>query len=187
MAYGKHSTDENLRQGCLAGDRLAQKELYRRYYGKLLGIPMRYTRDREEATAILNQAFLTIFNGLGNYREEGSFQGWMSTITFRTTMDHLRYEQRYRERISLEARDVADINSIAEENLATEELFEIIQRLPDHLRVVFSLYVIEGYKHEEITHLLGITLSTSKWRLAKARETLQSWLGQLYNQKGRSA
>lgn len=187
MAYGKHSTDENLRQGCLAGDRLAQKELYRRYYGKLLGIPMRYTRDREEATAVLNQAFLTIFNGLEKYREEGSFHGWMSTITFRTTMDHLRYEQRYRERISLEARDVADINSIAEKNLATEELFEIIQRLPDHLRVVFSLYVIEGYKHEEITHLLGITLSTSKWRLAKARETLQSWLGQLYNQKGRSA
>ncbi|MGH1434432.1 MAG: RNA polymerase sigma factor [Lewinella sp.] len=187
MSYGKHSTEENLRQGCLAGDRLAQKELYRRFYGKLLGIPMRYTRDKEEATAILNQAFLTIFNGLGKYREVGSFQGWMATITFRTTMDHLRYEQRYRERISLEAKEVPIMRSKAEENLAVEELIQIIQRLPDHLRVVFSLYVIEGYKHEEITNLLGITLSTSKWRLAKARETLQSWLGQLYNQKGRSA
>lgn len=187
MSYGKHSTEENLRQGCLAGDRLAQKELYRRYYGKLLGIPMRYTRDKDEATAILNQAFLTIFNALDKYREEGSFQGWMSTITFRTTMDHLRYEQRYRERISLESKEMPSFRNVAEENLATEELFQIIQRLPDHLRVVFSLYVIEGYKHEEITHLLGITLSTSKWRLAKARETLQSWLGQLYNQKGRSA
>jgi RNA polymerase sigma-70 factor (ECF subfamily) len=187
MTYGKHSTEENLRQGCLAGDRLAQKELYRRYYGKLLGIPMRYTRDKEEATAILNQAFLTIFNALDKYREEGSFQGWMSTITFRTTMDHLRYEQRYRERISLESKEMPDMRSKAEENLATEEIFRVIQRLPDHLRVVFSLYVIEGYKHEEITNLLGITLSTSKWRLAKARETLQSWLGQLYNQKGRSA
>ena len=102
-------------------------------------------------------------------------------------MDHLRYEQRYRERISLEAKDVPIMSSKAEENLAAEELIEVIQCLPDHLRVVFSLYVIEGYKHEEITHLLGITLSTSKWRLAKARETLQSWLGQLYNQKGKSA
>ena len=187
MPNGKPHTDEELRQGCLAGDRKAQQQLYQRYFGKLLGIPMRYTRDRAEATALLNQAFLAIFRSLENYQESGSFLGWMSTITFRVTMDHLRFEQRYRERITLESAEPSPQNSRVEAELAAEDIFRYIQRLPDHLRVVFSLYVIEGYKHEEIATMLGITVSNSKWRLSKARETLQSWLGGLYNQNGKSA
>lgn len=187
MSNGKPHTDEELRQGCLAGDRMAQQQLYQRYFGKLLGIPMRYTRDRAEATALLNQAFLSIFRSLDNYRENGSFQGWMSTITFRVTMDHLRFEQRYREQIRLETPEPAPAASRVETDLAAEDIFRYIQKLPDHLRVVFSLYVIDGYKHDEIATILGITVSNSKWRLAKAREKLQSWLGKLYNLNGKSA
>lgn len=187
MPYGDHSTDQELRQGCLKGDRRAQQALYRRYYGKLLGIPMRYAGDREQARALMNQSFLQIFNGLESYREEGSFMGWMSTITFRTTMDHLRFEQRYRERVMLEVKDPAPVSNSIEGELAAEDIFKFIQQLPDHLRVVFSLYVIEGYKHEEIASLMGITLSTSKWRLAKAREVLQQMLAPFYNQNGQSA
>ena len=187
MQYGSQSTDKELREGCHKGNRLAQQALYQRYFGKLLGIPMRYSRDREEATALMNQAFLQIFKSLEQYREEGSFQGWMSTITFRATMDHLRFEQRYRERILLDVQEPKPANNTVEASLAAEDIFRYIQQLPDHLRVVFNLYVIDGYKHEEITNLLGITLSTSKWRLAKARETLQKVLEPLYNQKGRSA
>lgn len=102
-------------------------------------------------------------------------------------MDHLRFEQRYRERITLETTEPHPQQSKAEQNLAAEDIFRYVQQLPDHLRVVFSLYVIDGYKHEEIANLLGITVSNSKWRLSKARETLQSWLGGLYNQNGKSA
>lgn len=187
MPYGDHSTDQELRRGCLKGDRRAQQALYRRFYGKLLGIPMRYTGDREEARALMNQAFLQIFNGLENYREEGSFMGWMSTITFRTTMDHLRFEQRYRERVMLEVKEPNPGANTIEAKLAAEDIFQYIQKLPDHLRVVFSLYIIDGYKHEEIASLLGITLSASKWRLAKAREVLQKALAPFYNQNGQSA
>lgn len=188
MQYDTNSTDLELRKGCLAGDRLAQKLLYQRYYGKLLGIPMRYTGDPEAAKALMNDAFLQIFNSLGNYREEGSFMGWLSTLTFRTTMDHLRFEQRYRERVVLDIKEIhpATSNKV-ESKLAAEDIFQFIQQLPDHLRVVFSLYVIDGYKHEEISQLLGIKLSTSKWRLAKAREVLQKALAPLYNKKGKSA
>ena len=187
MQYGNHSTDEDLRRGCLAGDRLAQKVLYQRYFGKLLGIPMRYMRNREEANAVMNQAFLQIFKSLENYMEGGSFQGWMSTITFRTTMDQVRFEQRYQERVLLDTREPQPLDNQAEAQLAAEDIFRYIQQLPDHLRVVFNLYVIDGYKHEEIASLLGITLSASKWRLAKARESLQQVLEPLYNQNGRSA
>jgi RNA polymerase sigma factor (sigma-70 family) len=187
MPYGNHSTDKELRQGCLKGNRRAQQALHQRYYGKLLGIPMRYTNNRDEARMLMNQAFLQIFTSLANYKEEGSFQGWMSTITFRTTMDHLRFEQRYRERVILDVKEPAPFSNSVESDLAVEDIYQFIQALPDHLRVVFSLYVVDGYKHEEITHLLGIKLSTSKWRLAKARELLQQALSPLYNQNGQSA
>jgi RNA polymerase sigma factor (sigma-70 family) len=187
MRYGSHSNDQDLIAGCRQGDRRAQKALYERYYGKLLGIPMRYTSDREEARSLMNQAFLQIFNSLDHYREEGSFLGWMSTLTFRTTMDHLRFEQRYRERVMLEVKEPQPKAGEVEAKLAAEDIFRFIQQLPDHLRVVFSLYVIDGYKHDEIAHLLGITVSNSKWRLAKARASLQEVLAPFYNQKGRSA
>ncbi len=181
MPYGTNSTDGELRRGCLKGDRRAQQALYRRYYGKLLGIPMRYTSNREEANALLNQAFFQIFKSLENYKEAGSFSGWMSTITFRVTMDHLRMEQRYRERYSLETAEARPVYNHAESKLQAEDIFRHIQRLPDYLRAVFSLYVIDGYKHEEIAAMIGITVSASKWRLAKARELLQAALEPYYN------
>lgn len=185
MQYGKQSEDKILREGCLKGERLAQEALYQRYYGKLLGIPMRYTRNKEEARALLNQAFLKIFTSLSTYDERGSFVGWMSTITFRVAMDHLRAEQRYKKQILLEEKEAQAVPNEVELQLDTEDIFRYIQDLPDPLRVVFSMYVIDGYKHHEIADVLGITLSTSKWRLAKARETLQATLGQFYNRKGK--
>lgn len=187
MVYGKHSTDEELRQGCLAGDRRAQQALYQSYYGKLVGIPMRYTRNREDANNLLNQAFLQIFKSLANYKEQNSFAGWLSTITFRVTMDHLRFENRYRESILLDVPENRIVPSTIESELAAEEIFKHIQNLPDHLQAVFSLYAIDGYKHNEIAKVLGITVSNSKWRLSKAREILQTRLGPLYNQNGKSA
>ena len=188
MSYGPNSTDGELRRGCLKGDRRAQQALYQRYYGKLLGIPMRYTSNREEANALLNQAFFQIFRSLEDYRETGSFAGWMSTITFRVTMDHLRMEQRYRERFSLETAEARPVYNSAEGQLHAEDIFRHIQKLPDYLQAVFSLYVIDGYKHEEISAMIGITVSASKWRLAKARELLQVALEPYYNNnKGQSA
>lgn len=187
MRYHQHSTDEALRQGCLAGDRRAQQALYQKYYGKLLGIPMRYTRNREAANDLLNQAFLQIFKSLPNYKEDDAFVGWLSTITFRVTMDHLRFENRYRERILLKTPESGSIPNSIESELAAEDIFKHIQALPDHLRVVFSLYAIDGYKHDEIAKVLGITTGNSKWRLSKARELLRASLGPLYNRNGKSA
>jgi RNA polymerase sigma-70 factor (ECF subfamily) len=181
------STDAELRQACLKGDRRAQQALYQKYYGKLLGIPMRYTGNQAEAKDLLNQAFLQIFRSLPDYTDTGSFAGWMSTITFRVTMDHLRMEQRYRERYSLEVPDRSAIDSRIEGQLEAADIFRCIQQLPDYLRVVFSLYVIDGYKHQEISAMIGITEDTSKWRLRKARQLLQAALEQDYLNNDQSA
>ena len=176
MPSNHHISDEELRAACLRGERRAQQALYQCYYGKLLGIPMRYTGDKEAANALLNQAFLQIFKSLPDYREQGSFAGWMSTITFRVTMDYLRMEQRHRERYSLDIPENVQAISNIEGQLEAEDIFHCIQQLPDHLRTVFSLYVIDGYKHQEIAAMIGITEDTSKWRLRKARQLLQAAL-----------
>jgi RNA polymerase sigma factor (sigma-70 family) len=181
------STDAELRQACLRGDRRAQQALYQRYYGRLLGIPMRYTGKREEAQALLNQAFLQIFQSLDAYQEQGSFLGWLSTITFRVTIDHVRQQQRHRERYVLETAEEPAVYNQAEASLQAEDIFRQIQQLPDYLRVAFSLYVIDGYKHEEIAAMLGIPANTSKWRVAKARQLLQAVLQRDYFTKDQSA
>jgi len=180
MPSNHHISDEELRAACLRGERRAQQALYQRYYGKLLGIPMRYTSSKEEANALINQAFMQIFKSLPYYREQGSFAGWMSAITFRVTMDYLRMEQRHRERYSLEVPDSISLGSNIDGRLEADDIFNCIQELPDHLRVVFSLYVIDGYKHQEISAMIGITEDTSKWRLRKSRQLLQAALKQDY-------
>ena len=181
MPYGNQSSDETLRQGCLRGDRLAQKALYQKYYGKLLGIPMRYTKDREEARALLNQAFLKIFMALPQYQEEGSFAGWLSTITFRVTIDHFRKASRHEPTAAIPPQAASTISNEIEAQLAAEDIFKYIQQLPEALRLVFSLHVIDGYKHEEIAQLLDITPGNSKWRLASARKSLRATLGKFYH------
>ncbi len=187
MPKTTYHTEEALRAACLRGERQAQQQLYQRYYGKLLGIPMRYTGKEEDARALLNQAFLQIFKSLKDYSEQGSFMGWMSTITFRVTMDHLRMEQRYRERYTLEVPETASLGSEIEGKLAAEDIFRCIQQLPDHLRVVFSLYVVDGYQHPEIAAMIGIREETSRWRLRKARQLLQAALKKDYLNNDQSA
>ncbi len=148
---------------------------------------MRYTGNPEEAKAVLNQAFLTIFQRLDQYAEQGSFIGWMSTITFRTAINHLRREGRHHRVLSIDQVLPTAVPSLVEGKLAAEFIYTQIQLLPDHLRTVFSLHVIEGYSHRDISELLEISESNSRWRLAKAREKLRSALGPHYEQNGRTA
>lgn len=180
MKYTSNHTDAQLIQGCLRKDRLAQQFLYRRYYGKLLGIGMRYTGDRSEADDVLNRAFLKIFNNLQQYQHTGSFQGWMSTIVFNTALDYVRGKAKYREVMDFNPNGFqegkAGIHPDVIEQLFAEDLYRAIQELPIHARTVFSLYVIDGYNHREVAELLGIKESTSKYHLAEARKKLQQRL-----------
>jgi RNA polymerase sigma-70 factor (ECF subfamily) len=107
----------------------------------------------------------------------------MSTIVFRTTMDAVRDTLRQQQQMPLVEGETAPEPPTASTALATlhaEDIFRYIQQLPDDWRVVFSLYVIEGYKHEEIATLLNIPIGTSKWRLAKAKAALKTALGPIY-------
>jgi RNA polymerase sigma factor (sigma-70 family) len=171
--YDKDSSDESLVSGCRIGDRKAQKVLYYRFYSKMIGIAMRYTSNEEDAIEILNNSFMKVFSSLDKY-EKGNLGGWIARIIFNTSIDHVRRNNTYQKMIQAQApASETPIQNEAISNLNTEELYKLIQSLPAIQRAVFCLYVVDGYKHQEIATMLDINEGTSKWYLSEARKSLQ--------------
>lgn len=178
MKLTSSSAEDQLIAACRKGDRLGQKYLYQRYYGQMIGICIRYTKDRETATEVLNMAFLKIFKSIDQYESTGSFGGWVARIVYRTCIDHIRSNTRYNKAMDFESE--ADISVINEgmNNLAVEEIMALVNQLPPATRAVFNLYAVDGFKHREIAEQLDITEGTSKWHLNSARKQLQALLSQ---------
>ena len=176
MPYSQNSTDKVLVTGCQKQHRLAQKYLYQRYFGRMLGICMRYTNHRSEAEDVLNRAFLKVFQSIHKYEPKGSLGGWIARIVFNSSIDYVRSRVKYRQIMDFNTEKDIAIQPDAIEQLYAYDLFKIIQQLPENTRIIFSLYVVDGYKHREIADLLGITISTSKWHLANGKKILKKRL-----------
>lgn len=177
------STSDELQQlieGCLRNDRAMQSRLYKRYYGKMMAMCMRYMGNKDEAMEALNAGFLKVFEKLGTYSHGGSFEGWIRRIIYNTTIDLLRQRIRYRE---MHLDKVADepVSTEIIDSLYTEDLMKLIEALPGNTRVVFNMFAIEGYGHKEIGKTLGISEGTSKWQLNEARKLLKAGINKLTN------
>ena len=170
------SSDEVLRQGCIQGDRLAQKYVYERYAGYTLGICMRYANGREEAMDMLNAGFFKVFQKIEQFEGRGPLKAWIAKIMMYTCIDWVRRQSNYRKRMDFSASGDTPIDNEALQNLAIEELLGIVQQLPPATRVVFSLYTLEGYNHREIADLLGISEGTSKWHLSDGKKKLRGMI-----------
>lgn len=176
--------EEQLIKGCKRGERSAQKKLYEKYYGKMLTICMRYASDKDEAVAILNDAFLKVFNNIANYRGDGALGAWMGRITFYTAINHIRKNSSYKKSITLDSEEDGVFEHDVLDDLSAAEIMDMIQELNPGSRNVFSLYIIEGYSHKEIAEMLDIPIGTSKWHLSNARKELQKMIGEkglIYN------
>jgi RNA polymerase sigma factor (sigma-70 family) len=176
MNYSQHSPDNELISGCIKQERLAQKYLYQKYYGKMLGIAMRFANGRDEANDILNRGFLKVFNKIEKYEPTGSFSGWIAKIIWRTALDYIRSQAKYKKETDIETVYNLGVSGTALDDLIAEDLFKVIQTLPPASRAVFSLYVVDGYKHQEIAELLNISEGTSKWHLSDAKKKLREKL-----------
>lgn len=159
----------------------AQGELYQQFSGVLFSICLRYSPNYEEAQDNLQDAFLTIFKKIDQFKGKGSFEGWIKRVTVNTVL------QKYRKQRAFEIVDEGQIEDESEQevedhNLPLDFLMQIIQELPDQYRLVFSMYVLDGYTHKEIADLLGITDGTSKSNLNRARKILQGKVN-AYNEK----
>lgn len=164
--------DELITQ-CKKHDATAQGELYKKYNGVLFAICLRYSPNYTEAEDNLQDAFITIFKKVEQYNGKGSFEGWMKRVTVNTVL------QKYRKQRTFQIVDEGQIEDEAEVEVESDEipldfLLKIVQELPDRYRLVFSMYVMDGYQHKEIAEMLGISDGTSKSNLARARTILKN-------------
>ncbi len=149
----------------------AQEELYKRYSTPLFSVCLKYASSYADAEDILQDAFIVIFNKIEQYKNKGSFEGWLKRISINIAL------QRYRKPGVFNIVNEENIPEVTveveEESISLDYLLGIIQGLPDRYRLVFNLYVLDGYSHKEISNLLAISEGTSKSNLARARQILK--------------
>jgi len=162
-------------EGCLRKNRYSQEKLYQHFYGYAMSICLRYAKNQEEAREILNDSFFKVFKKLNLYDKQYPFKIWLRRILINTAIDYYRKKQRKPLFIALEnAAAIPDDSIDTFEIDPTINALPILQKLPPSYRIVFNLYVMEGYKHREIAEQLGISINTSKSNLARAKQKLKA-------------
>ena len=168
--------EDELLKGCQRRDATAQKLLYDTYSSRMYGLCYRYVKDSMEAEDILITAFTKVFDKIGQFKSEGSFEGWIRRIVVNEALTYLRRNRSMYLETELEQVDrEPDFNALSD-HLEAEDLLKMIQELPTGYRIVFNLYAIDGYSHKEIAEQLGISENTSKSQLSRARTYLQKVL-----------
>jgi RNA polymerase sigma-70 factor (ECF subfamily) len=168
-------------QECIAGKRSAQGQLYALFAPKMFVVCLRYAKNREEAEEILQEGFMKVYKSLAQFRNAGSFEGWVRKIMVNCALQKCRSKTHLHAIVPIDHSPVEnngyeDIMS----QIDTKELLQLVQNLPAAYRMVFNLYVFEGMKHREIAKALGISEGTSKSNLYDARAILQKAILQKY-------
>lgn len=173
---------ENLIAECIRRDPRAEHELYKNLYPMMMSICSRYERNRQDASARMNDGFLKVLMNLDKRRPEVPFEAWVRRIMINTVIDNFRKE---RERKAHETMDVPVNEHVGTEvndylrQIEAEAFAELLQRVPEMSRKVFNLFAIDGFSHAEIGEMLGISSGTSKWHVSHARQTLQQAIAQI--------
>lgn len=164
-------------EGCLRSNRECQRKLYEHFHGYGLSICLRYSRHREEAVEILNDAFLKVFSNLDKYDPDQRFETWLRRIIVNTAIDHFRARHKFPPHIELHAAADMEGDEMPMPQISPDEdVLPILQRLSPAYRMVFNLFVMEGYQHHEIAEMLGISTSASRSNLVRAKANLREML-----------
>lgn len=162
--------ERELIKACIDEKKSAQKYLYDLFSSTMYFVCLRYARHELEAQDILQDGFIKVFDHIGQFKFQGSLEGWIKRIMINTALNHIRKASFKNEQIGIEDYQDKVVNSKAISNMSEKELLDAIQQMPDGYRVVFNLYVVEGYSHKEIGEMLKITESTSRSQLAISRK-----------------
>ncbi len=167
---------EQLIEQCKQNDAKAQSQIYKLYASKLFSLSLKYSRNHAEAEDNLQDAFVTIFKKIEQYKNKGSLEGWMKRVTINTAL------QRYRSVGVFDIINEGQIEDVSieidDDEIGIDYLLQIIQELPDRYRLVFNLYALDDYSHKEIAEMLDISIGTSKSNLARARMILREKIEQ---------
>ena len=168
-------------EGAKRGDRRSQKAIYDLLSAKMFAVCLRYMGDRDAAEDILQDGFVTLFSKLDSYSAEGSFEGWSRKIFVNTALMSLRKKDALKmsEDVSV-AWNITSDDPTAIQRIGYNDLLKMVATLPPGFRTVFNMYVIEGYSHKEIAEALGISETTSRSQLQRARTLLQTKIKEKY-------
>lgn len=170
--------EERLISGCKNNDRRSQALLYKHFASRMYPICLSYAGDRPGAQDILQESFIKIFKNIGDYKNNGSLEGWIRRIVTNTAIDHYRKNRKTLDLIIADA-DQPELHVLnpALKTMEFKELLEQVDRLPDGARMIFNLHALDGYSHKEIAKELNITEGTSKSQFNRARKLLINFIG----------
>ncbi len=184
---GNYTKDLKLAEECIANNLEAVNVLYEQISKQLFGICLRYSDNKDEAQDFFQDGFVKIFENLKNYTGNGSLVGWCRMIITNTCINHYRKKLKTDyQNIKIESVDFIESTNNGEDALSKlerEEILKLVQGMPPGYRTVFNLFVIEGYKHKEISEILKISISTSKTQLKSARNYLKNKINHYNGEK----
>jgi len=170
--------------GCLRNDNKCKEMIYKSFYGYLMGVTLRYVNDRNDAEELVNDSFIKIFKSVGQFNApkfsdqiQKAFKGWIARISSRTAIDFLRSQRTflYVDDIAEEQQPLTELNAISQLNV--QDIMKLLGKLPETHKLIFNMYEIEGFSHEEISKMLNIPESSCRVYLTRAKNKLR----ELYN------
>lgn len=175
---GHEYSDSDLVRRCAGGDIRSEELLYRRYFSFAMSICVRYARDESEAMEIVNDSYMKVLDRLSDYDHSRPFKSWYGRILVNTAIDNYRKNLKNNQNLSIDAiAETGKSDPEIETELSANDILKLYRHLPENLKITFNLYEIEGYTHEEIGRMTGVTASTSRANLARAKKKLR----ELYN------
>lgn len=159
------------------GDQQAFHQLYQKYHRKVYAICWRMLADKDSAEDVCQEVFVQLWQKIINFRGESKFSTWLHSVTTNVVLGHLRKHKNWLQRIfSIEDQTMQDIAVELEDNFGLTTLDKHISRLPERARLVFVLFAVEGYRHEEISKMLGMAVGSSKAQYHRAKGLLREWV-----------
>lgn len=175
-------SEYRLIKACKEGKLWAKKEVYEQYAPLMMALCKRYTGNNDDAKDVLQEGFLKIFTQIDQYAASGEFGGWVRKVFVNTVLEFLRTRQRIQQKVMLVDSQEYFPEQTEPKNLpSADELMECVAELPDTCRVVFNLFAIEGYRHQEIAAMLNIPEGTSRSHFFRARQMLKEKVNELIN------
>lgn len=169
---------DTLIKGCKRNELKAQHGLYKEFYSYGMSISIRYADHERDAISILNDAFMKVFKSIKTFDDQRPFKAWFRVIVVHTAIDHIKKKEKFKNEVYIDVPHNLSIAETISSKLAYEDILKMVDTLSTMYRTVFNMHVIDGYRHDEIASLLGISINTSKSNLSRAKSKLRSKLQQ---------
>jgi RNA polymerase sigma factor (sigma-70 family) len=167
-------SDLELIERCTKGDGRSQELLYKRYFSFAMSICVRYTKDQNEAMEIVNDSYMKVLERLGDFDASRPFKSWYGKILVNSAIDNYRKNEKHSSNLSINSiAETEELEPEIEAELSANDILKLFGAMPENYKLVFNLFEIEGYSHEEIGQMMGVTASTSRSNLTRAKKMLR--------------